>query len=85
MTYDVNINGTTRLSTKLTVDANEKCSVPMGTVCTDTASTPAVITTPNFAAEQLLTIDVDSVAGTAPKQSTILLYFEPDSDGYTTY
>lgn len=89
-TYDVNINGVTRLSTKLTVDANEKCSDafgPAGTgTCTDAAAAPPVITTPNFAAGQEVTIDVDAQAGgTAPKASTVTICVEPDIDGYTTY
>ena len=83
VTYDVNINGITRLSTKLTVDANERCSESIGTLCTDSAATPYVITQPKFAANQLLTIDVDGQAGgTAPIGAYGYIWAVPDPDGY---
>jgi hypothetical protein len=65
---DVNKNGTTVLSTKLSIDASEKTSV--------TAATPAVISVSSFADDDEVTIDFDQVgstiAGTGVK---IALYF----------
>jgi hypothetical protein len=54
--YDINKNGTTILSTQLTVDATEVSSV--------TAATNAVISVPNFSAGDVFTMDVD-VAGSS--------------------
>jgi len=54
-TVDVNKNGTSILSPKLTFDATEKTTV--------TATTPAVITTSSFANDDVITIDVDSIGG----------------------
>lgn len=65
---DVNKNGTTVLSTKLSIDASEKTSV--------TAATPAVISVSSFSDDDEVTIDFDQVgstiAGTGVK---IALYF----------
>lgn len=55
VTIDINKNGTTILSTKLTIDANEKTSV--------TAATPAVISDSSIADDDEITIDIDG-AGT---------------------
>jgi hypothetical protein len=52
--YDINKNGTTILSTQLTVDATELSSID--------AATNAVISVPNFSAGDVFTMDVD-VAG----------------------
>lgn len=52
---DVNVNGSTILSTKLTIDANERTSV--------NAATPPVISSPNIADDDEITFDIDS-AGT---------------------
>jgi hypothetical protein len=49
---DVNNGGTSVLSTKLTIDNNELTSV--------TAATPAVISAPYFAADAVVTIDIDT-------------------------
>lgn len=56
-TVDINKNGTTVLSTKLTIDNNEKTSV--------TAATPAVISVTSFADDDEVTIDIDQTSGTA--------------------
>jgi hypothetical protein len=64
-TFDINKNGTTVLSTKLTVDAGEKDS--------STAAVPAVISVPTFAARDEITFDID-VAGTGAKGPKIGLY-----------
>ena len=57
-TVDINESGTSILSTKLTIDNNEKTSV--------TAATPAVISDTAIANDAEITIDVDQVGnGTA--------------------
>lgn len=56
LTVDVNENGTTILSTKLTFDASEKTTV--------TAATPAVISDSSLAADAEITIDIDAVGST---------------------
>lgn len=56
LTVDINKNGTSILSTKLTFDAGEKTTV--------TASTPAVISTSAFALDDEVTVDIDAVSGT---------------------
>lgn len=61
-TFDINEGGSTILSTKLTIDANEKTSV--------TAATPAVISDADLADDAEITIDVD-VAGTGAKGAKI--------------
>lgn len=53
---DVNVNGSSILSTKLTIDQGEKTSV--------TAATPAVISAPTIADDDEITFDIDT-AGTA--------------------
>lgn len=58
ITVDINKNGTTVLSTKLTIDANEKTSV--------TAATPPVISVSSFSDDDEVTIDIDG-AGTGAK------------------
>jgi hypothetical protein len=55
VTVDVNVNGATILSTKLTIDVSELTS--------KTAAVPAVLTTASIADDALVTIDID-VAGT---------------------
>lgn len=57
LTVDINKNGTTVLSTKLTIDNSEKTST--------TAATPAVISVSSIADDDEFTIDIDQV-GTAP-------------------
>jgi len=53
LTVDINEAGTTILSTKLTIDANEKTSA--------TAATAAVISDTSLAADALMTVDIDGV------------------------
>jgi hypothetical protein len=62
-TVDINKNGTTVLSTKLTVDNTEKTSA--------TAATPAVISSAAFLADDEVTIDIDQV-GTAGAKGLIV-------------
>jgi hypothetical protein len=57
-TVDINEGGVSLLSTKLTIDANEKTS--------QTAATPAVISDPDLADDAEITVDID-VAGTGAK------------------
>jgi hypothetical protein len=61
---DVNKNGTSVLSTKISIDATEKTSV--------TAATPPVISTSAFADDDEITIDVDT-AGTGAKGLKVTL------------
>jgi len=56
ITVDINKNGTTMLSTKLTIDATEKTST--------TAATPAVISVSSVADDDEITIDVNGVGST---------------------
>ncbi len=55
VTVDINVNGSTILSTKLSVDASEKTSV--------TAATPAVISSASIVDDAEITFDIDA-AGT---------------------
>lgn len=64
VTVDVNKNGVSIFSTKLTIDANEKTSV--------TAATAAVITTTAFASDDEITINIDG-AGTGAKGLIVAL------------
>ena len=63
-TFDINEGGVSILSTKLTIDANEKTST--------TAATPTVISDPNLADDAEITIDID-VAGTGATGAKIYL------------
>lgn len=63
-TVDINVNGSTILSTKLTIDASEKTSV--------TAATAAVISSASIADDDELTFDID-VAGTGAKGLKVTL------------
>jgi hypothetical protein len=54
-TVDINVSGSTILSTKLSIDSGEKTST--------TAATPAVISTASLADDAEVTIDIDT-AGT---------------------
>lgn len=65
-TFDINEGGTSVLSTKLTIDANERTST--------TAATAAVISDSAIADDAELTIDVDT-AGTGAAGAKITLYF----------
>jgi hypothetical protein len=61
---DINVNGVSILSTKLTIDAGEKTSV--------TAATAAVISSANIADDDEISIDIDS-AGTGAKGLKVTL------------
>ncbi len=63
-TFDINEGGTTILSTKLTIDANEKTST--------TAATAPVISDTALADDAEITIDID-VAGTGAKGAKVYL------------
>lgn len=65
-TFDINENGTTILSTKLSIDASEKTST--------TAATAAVISDASIADDAEITIDIDT-AGTGAKGAKITIYF----------
>jgi len=65
-TIDINESGTTILSTKLTIDANEKTST--------TAASAAVISDSSIADDAEITIDID-VAGTGAKGLKIIIYY----------
>lgn len=58
VTVDINVNGSTILSTKLTIDASEKTSV--------TAATPAVVSSASVSDDDEITFDIDA-AGTGAK------------------
>lgn len=58
VTIDVKVGGTSRLSTLLTIDANESTSY--------TAATPAVISNPVFTKGELVTVSI-TTAGTGAK------------------
>lgn len=64
-TVDINEGGTTILSTKLTIDANEYTST--------TAATAAVISDASLADDAEITIDID-VAGTGAKGLKVYMY-----------
>ena len=53
LTVDVNKNGTTMLSTKLTIDNSETTS--------KTAATPAVISVASITEDDIITVDIDAV------------------------
>ena len=55
---DINVNGSSILSTKLTIDAGEKTST--------TAAIPAVISTSSIVDDSELTFDIDQIGSTLP-------------------
>jgi hypothetical protein len=63
-TIDINLNGTSILSTKLTIDAGEKTST--------TAATPAVISTSSLTDDAEITIDIDAISGGATEAGLIV-------------
>lgn len=69
VTVDINKNGTSILTNKLTIDANEKTSVTAATAVT-LVSTPTT-----FASNDEITMDID-VAGTGAKGLKVALYVE---------
>lgn len=64
-TFDINEGGASILSTKITIDANEKTST--------TAATPPVISDSSLADDAEITFDVD-VAGTGARGAKITMY-----------
>lgn len=58
LVVDINVGGSTILSTKLSIDAGEKTSV--------TAASTAVLTASSIAADAEITIDIDQVGSTVP-------------------
>jgi hypothetical protein len=67
VTVDINVNGATILSTKLTIDATEKTSV--------TAATAAVVTASTITDDDIVSVDIDGVGdGTATGLKLILIY-----------
>lgn len=64
-TVDINENGVSILSTKLTIDNTEKTST--------TAATPAVVSDANLANDAEITVDVDVVGAAGAKGLTIAL------------
>lgn len=63
-TIDINKNGTSILSTKLTIDATEKTST--------TAATVAVISTSSLSDDDEITIDIDAISGGATEAGLIV-------------
>lgn len=66
-TVDINVGGVSILSTKLTIDANEKTST--------TAATAAVLSSTSITDDAEITMDVD-VAGTGAKGLKVTLYYK---------
>lgn len=66
--FDVNKNGVSMFSTTLTVDSGEKTS--------ETAATPAVLSSTTIAADDEITIDIDT-AGTGAKGAKITFLGRP--------
>ena len=63
-TIDINLNGTSILSTLLTIDAGEKTST--------TAATAAVISTSSLSDDDEVTIDIDAISGGATEAGLIV-------------
>lgn len=63
-TFDINVNGASILSTKLTIDVSEKTSV--------TAAVPVVLSSTAIAFDDEITFDID-LAGTGAKGAKIVL------------
>jgi hypothetical protein len=69
-TIDLNVNGSSILSTKLTIDVNEKTSF--------TAATAAVLSSSTIAEDDEITLDID-VAGTGAKGLKVTIFYKrPD-------
>lgn len=64
-TVDINKNGTTILSTKITIDSTEKTS--------RTAATPSVISVSSIVEGDILTVDIDAIQTTPAKGLTVIL------------
>lgn len=67
LTININKNGSTVLSTKLTIDNNAKTSVG--------ATTPAVISVSSFADDDEVTVDIDQVGNGTAAGLKIKMYF----------
>lgn len=67
VTVDINVSGSSILSTKLTIDANEKTSV--------TAATQPVLSNTSISDDSEITFDIDS-AGTGAKGLKITLFYK---------
>lgn len=65
LTVDVNINGTSMLSTALTIDNTERTSY--------TAATPAVISSPTIALDDEITVDIDQIGAVGARGLKIML------------
>jgi hypothetical protein len=63
-TIDINLNGTSILSTLLTIDATEKTST--------TAATAAIISTSALSDDDEITIDIDAISGGATEAGLIV-------------
>lgn len=66
-TIDVNKNGTSILSTRITIDTTEKTS--------RTAVTQPVISVSSFLVGDLITVDIDTIQSTAAKGLTVRMKF----------
>ncbi len=64
-TYDINVNGSGILSTKITIDTTEKTS--------RTAATPPVISVSTITTGDIFTVDVDGIQTTPAKGLSIVL------------
>jgi len=63
-TIDINENGTSILSTKITIDSGEKSS--------KMATTQPVISDPSIAADAVITFDIDGVGSTTPGKGLVV-------------
>lgn len=66
-TIDINENGATILSTKITIDSGEKTS--------ETAATPPVISDTAIAANSIITFDLDTIHTTPAKGLVMDIFF----------
>lgn len=69
MEIDINKNGTTVLSTKITIDTTEKTS--------RTAAVPSMVSDTNFKVGDIFTFDIDTVQGTPASGLTIYMDVSP--------
>jgi len=65
LTFDINMNGTSILSTKLTIDNNETSSL--------TATTSAIILNSNLTMDSVITFDIDQIGTVGAKGAVITL------------
>lgn len=69
LTFDINVNGTTILTTKLTIDNSERTSI--------TAATPPVIASSSIAKGDIVSFDIDQVGTPLAKGALISLIGYP--------